>query len=785
MGSTCASFHVLWRGNPDVAAKAISRAYAKLGYERAKRAPAEAGKHVTILVRDSEPYVSIYDSTNADLDSGELKDAALAASKLLKTGAVFTSLYDSDSYEFVVFNNGKQVDMLMTDVATYNGPLQQLTDRSRVTQWGRIFARRQTADGIRNAVNTQTPFANDTLAALCGLIGLPGDRPQAHYSDFTDEPGHAALHFTKQTPVLPVQESGQIALRNYYDVDNSRKLLVWPASWPMPTGREELLTWLMLSEGAGFTGGRAFVDVAGPDGLTISKGVMNGAKFHHGQIVGGYELPKDASPEAARAYLESKRFVLTPIGPATSRSRSFRAEYPNLSVPPMTPDRTTQILVILQLYVMAPQAGEWTVRVTLHPQSETGYVHELPGARVAAVEPGWMPVVSGLNPRTAYHTEASAEEPFSDAVIDLLVQNSGDPRLTAMPFAEARSLLESWHAQMRERHRNNWLRDLQIRQKTLPDRRGFDHPAVASNVAILPDEGQATLDTCRAWLEDWLRRVVGKGGEIRLHAERQMTEKLHVGKLKKTWPAASVLHDKAWARLFDRDNDYQGIVIGFVPEGGEFPVAGMGLHCSLRPTSWNAGNPGQRRDEYRQLLMALTLGKLRGHRSDGVKLGATVHVSNWVIAHDACYEYLETSAADMKRKLDTLAAECFPLQAWHGQSTWIPRFDLADGYQATDYEDMSVLNFFRGILFEPQHSLTDQRMTLQWCSNVLRMVTPHMWLCDSLIAQVDRTNLERVATVSESNGRYKIEQRPGCAMDDFELALLPILPIESARITVL
>ena len=126
MGTTCASFHALWRGSVDDAAKAISRAYTKLGYERVKKPPAEAGKQVILLARASERYVSVFDSTNADLDSGELKDAALAASKLLKTGAVVTSLYDSDSYEFVVFSNGRQVDLLMTDADSYNGPLKRL-----------------------------------------------------------------------------------------------------------------------------------------------------------------------------------------------------------------------------------------------------------------------------------------------------------------------------------------------------------------------------------------------------------------------------------------------------------------------------------------------------------------------------------------------------------------------------------------------------------------------------------------------------------------------------------
>jgi hypothetical protein len=781
MGSTCASFHILWRGNLEVATKAISRAYTKLGYERARKPPAEGGKQVTLLVRHGEPYVSIYDSTNADLDSGELKDAALAASKLLKTGAVFTSLYDSDSYEFVMFNNGKQLDMLMTDVESYSGPLRQLSTRSRVTQWGRIFAKPVTADGIAQAVSTRTPFAESTLGALCGLIGLAGDRPQIHYSDFTDEPASAALYFTRKTVVQDPQADGQIVLRDYFDRDNSRKLLVWPASWPMPTGNEQLLTWLMLSEGAGFTGGWASVDVAGPDGLTIARGFINGAKFHHGQIVGGYELPKDTSREAALAYVESKRFTLTPADGATAGSRRYRAEYPNLWVPPMTPGRTTQILLILQLYVTAAAEGDWTVSVTLHPQSDSGFVHELPPARVAALSQRWLPVVTGLNPKASYDMSERPDAPMPDGLIDVLMHKTGNPQLAALSAAEMRNLWESQLAQMRDRNYQSWLQDLRHKQQNLPNERRLDHPAVASNVAILPDAGQSTLDTCRSWLEQWLRRVTDKGGEIRLRAERQMTEALHVGKLKKSWSAADVLNDKVWARLFDQGNDYQAVMIEIVPQGAEFPIAGMGLHGSLR--SRLARNAGPEGNAYNEQMMALTLGKMRGRTFGSVTSGHTVHLHNWVIAHDTGYRYLATSAAEMKQDLDTLAADHSLLQAWHGQSTWIPGFDLSDGYGATVYEDASVLNFFRGIL--PQYSLTEHRMSAQWCGNVLRMVTAHLWLCDSLFNQVDRAALERVATISESNENHKIEKRPDRTMDDFELALLPILPIESARITML
>jgi len=790
MGNTCASAHILWRGSLIDAASAISRAYTKLGYARTKKAPTEGGKHVILSAHAGEPFVSIFDSTNADLDSGELKDVALAASKSLKTGAVFTSLYDSDTYEFVVFYRGRQVDFLMTDVENYSGPLKRLNDRTRATQWNTIFHKTLTQSQIEQAAAMRSAFADSTIVALCGLIGITSGRPQMHYRDFEGEPDSiaASLYFTKNAAVRPVMSDGKIALRNYFDPDNSRKLLVYPAGWPMPLEREELLTWLILSEGAGFEGGTATVEVAGPDGLAIPRGFMNGCKFHNGQIVGGYELPSNTTLEAAKAYLESKRFPLIQSGPPEAELRSYSAEYPNLSVPPMTPERTTQILIIFQLYLSALRPGEWEVKITLHPGTAGGSSYELPPARVAAVEQAWLPVVSGLNPKTAYNTADVAEERLPDRIVDIFLRNSYNPQVLAMPPAEARSLLERQQSQQRERNYRAWLTDLQHKQPWLKDERRLDYPAVASNVAILRDQGQATLDASRAYLEAWLQPLAGKGGEIRLQAERHMTESFHVGKVKKSWPTASALADKAWRKLFDYESGYQTVVARYVPEGAEFPCAGIGLSYSLRDrkTASKVGHPGEVGwSEYNEQLMALTLGKMHARSFDGVICGETLHLCNWVINHDQCYRYLETSIDKMKGSLDVFAGERRPLQAWHGQHTWIPTFDRADGYAATIYEDMSVLNFFRGILHEHPSSLTDRRMTAEWCANVLRMVTPHMWLCGNLLEQVDRAALEGVATVTEIGGSYKIEKRHDCAMDDFELALLPILPIESRRITML
>ena len=46
---------------------------------------------MVLFRKDGDAFLSVYDSDNALLDTGELKDLALAASKILKTAAVCIS----------------------------------------------------------------------------------------------------------------------------------------------------------------------------------------------------------------------------------------------------------------------------------------------------------------------------------------------------------------------------------------------------------------------------------------------------------------------------------------------------------------------------------------------------------------------------------------------------------------------------------------------------------------------------------------------------------------------
>jgi hypothetical protein len=89
--------------------------------------------------------------------------------------------------------------------------------------------------------------------------------------------------------------------------------------------------------------------------------------------------------------------------------------------------------------------------------------------------------------------------------------------------------------------------------------------------------------------------------------------------------------------------------------------------------------------------------------------------------------------------------------------------------------------WFRGIL-QNGGGLNEQKMSLQWCRNVLRMVTAHMWIGRALLDQVDRAALDTVANLTEADGAFKIVLKEGQPLDDLELALLPILPVETARL---
>src|SRR4029079_10457844 len=99
--------------------------------------------------------------------------------------------------------------------------------------------------------------------------------------------------------------------------------------------------------------------------------------------------------------------------------------------------------------------------------------------------------------------------------------------------------------------------------------------------ALLSDKSQPTLDACRAYREAWLRPLAEQTGEVRIHAEKRMTERAYVGKSKKTLPVSELHNDKTWHKLFDHASNYQTVLATLFPKDAEYPIAGVGLQVGL------------------------------------------------------------------------------------------------------------------------------------------------------------------------------------------------------------
>ena len=69
-------------------------------------------------------------------------------------------------------------------------------------------------------------------------------------------------------------------------------------------------------------------------------------------------------------------------------------------------------------------------------------------------------------------------------------------------------------------------------------------------------------------------------------------------KQRRNLPASGFLSDKIWAKLFDAANEYQTVLVTFVPKGAECAIAGIGLQHSFkeRESGWNADHENKMAD---------------------------------------------------------------------------------------------------------------------------------------------------------------------------------------------
>lgn len=743
MGNTCASAHAYFVGNPGTAAQAVSRAYTQLGYERVKKG---GDKHV-IVTRSGQCFLSVHDSGNARLDNGELKQVALAVSKSLKGPALVTSLYDSDSFEFVVFYRGKQIDLLMTDIDAYSGPLQVLPAKKRALKWSVVAARHITDHDIQNACK-ESVFSEDIVDRLAALFSLSGGKCQVNFEDLTDETDDIiAEYFFAKTKVqdLPIASGSVVSFRDYFDPDNSRAHLFYPSGYPIALDDSRGFPWLLISEGAGFDDGKIEMRIIGPKGLDVTEVFVKGVKFHNGQIVGDLETaPAVKTMEDAEASRKRHTFVPVLVSsndrPDGLVESNLEVRFENLKIPTASATRGTQILLLVQPHVVARACGDWDLHLVIkageagdEESRQESIGHQMPGLRLIGANQSWIPVVSGLTDGIAYDT-------------------------TGLDAGRTGASM---------------VREFEYQQQQVKRDRRLEFPAVLSNVIILREQPEA-LEFCSDYIAGWLDKVKASDDwELFIWTEREMTASANITKNKKVMPLQGFRSDKNWRKLFEFDSKLQTMKIALRKPGSLVPQSGFGYQRSLV-------SPHDR--EYCSVSLKQTLHKMRGREFNDLTNNGAVHLFSWVLNHSDVSDAFGASSVAMQDSLDETVAAAPVIQGWHTAQAWIPAFDCGGEWVKTLYESNSVLNWFRGVSGD-DGGIDRLKMLEGWSANVLRMVSPHMWVSESLMSQLDRGELEKVAELVSNERLTRIKLRSDANITKLELALLPILPVESVRIS--
>src|SRR5437762_4382886 len=167
MGLTCASLHI-FSANGALGAPSLADTAGKLlAYELASN-PEEADLELIAIA--AAPWVSFFDLTNPPT----ITEASIELGKQFSAGSgcpvVLTSVFDSDGFAFVIFEQGKQVDDHASMPGLLPGRLKKWPPAKRATEWSRLFKRPIEPKDVQALTEEGVVFAEDSLARLCEIV---------------------------------------------------------------------------------------------------------------------------------------------------------------------------------------------------------------------------------------------------------------------------------------------------------------------------------------------------------------------------------------------------------------------------------------------------------------------------------------------------------------------------------------------------------------------------------------------------------------------------------------
>lgn len=526
MGTTATSLHFLSTpmGYGARLPDDIEKAYRKLGYARPKKDGGDASKRVTLVPDESGDWLSVHDSENDRIDTGELKHLAVEITKKLGTVALLTSVQDSDSFEFIMFHNGRQVDAAVSDPDSHAGGLRMLKGKRRAQAWHSMFIARD----LRRAVQagrqgtllaaweerlkappgSTTAFAEDELAAWCALAGLSPERATLAPGDLTVDDEKAGcttllLERTAPRPATAALSQADMTLAYYRSDDDCPYHRFFPAAWPRYPGIPDSEQWLVVCSG-GFTGLRLHLSLAGAP-IRLDRVHLRALPFYNGQVT-------------SMTALAEHEWI--PPDPSGVSSSALVIDCPAFVVPPTNPQSRAQVILIVTVEATLPTEGIVTITPRLETAGGLQPSPALPPLRLRAVRPAWIPLVS----------------------------RSGSS-------APARI--------------GNVLR--------------LNTPSVWSCVAVLPSDGAEARGQAKSLAEAWLARLSPEAGIVAVvHTQKHMTSNFNISKATRTIPLADLTRDKSWGKLFDAETDYQTVFIGIARPDSPHAIAGLTVQVSLR-----------------------------------------------------------------------------------------------------------------------------------------------------------------------------------------------------------
>ncbi len=526
MGTTATNLHILAAAMPDSSRLAddIVRAYRKLGYARPKKPGGGGTKRVVLAPDASGDWLSIYDSENDRIDTGELKQLAVEITRKLGTAALLTSLYDSDSFEFVMFHNGKQVDAAVSDPESHAGGLKMLKGNRRAQAWYSMFIGRDLrraimagqprkllegwAERLKVSPASTSPFAEDALGAWCRLAGLSPENTTMISEELIARPGQTALttlilERTASKQPKPRAAPAGTTLAYYRSDDDCPYLRFFPAPWPRHPGVSDKEQWAILCSGGGVSGLHLQISVEGPAPVRIERVYLRALPFYNGQLTSLTSI-------AAHEWISPDAGAVCPP--------ELVIEIPDFVVPAADPESRRLVMILLVIQATLEEAGEATIAPSVTTATGIPVQPPLPPLRLRALRPEWVPLVS----------RSAEPKPIREPVLRL------------------------------------------------------NTPSVWSGVAILPSDDGAARERAQALSETWLAQLSPEAGTMAVvHTLKHMSPSFNISKATKTLPFAELTHDKLWRRLFDEGADYQTVTIGLCRPDAAHPHAGVTIQAAL------------------------------------------------------------------------------------------------------------------------------------------------------------------------------------------------------------